>query len=64
MMTRPPYREARHAGRMAVVAHRLQGGPQPANPFRASTKRARYWRIGAAEAERLVGELLELDRHG
>lgn len=60
MMTRPIFRAARHEGRMAVIAHRLQGAQSPENPFGPATKRARYWQLGASDAQRLVDQLLDL----
>lgn len=63
MMTRPLYREARHAGRMAAIAHRLQGETPPECPFRTG-KRRRYWQMGAAEANRTIDGLLDLSPAG
>ena len=59
MMAFNPYARAeRHAGRMAVVEHRLKGGGKPRCPWSNNSRRAYYWKMGAREGERLVGELL------
>lgn len=67
MMIRPPFRDARHRGRMAVTEHRLHGGPPPECPWRYG-KRLRYWQLGVQDATRLIDELFDLaprdSRHG
>lgn len=50
-------REARRRGVEAAKAHLLHGEAPPANPFRPSTKCARFWRIGLHQATALIDEL-------
>lgn len=59
MIAITPLRRANHAGRMALVRHRLLGEAAPANPYRPGTKAHRYWLLGQREAHRLVDALME-----
>jgi hypothetical protein len=60
MVTYAPYRAAMAHAREAVITHRLRGGPEPVNPHKPTTARARYWNWGVEQAERVVAKLLEI----
>lgn len=59
-MNRNPRRAANHAGRLAVIAHRLQSGPVPVNPWSRTAAVSRpHWDCGAEQANLLLDQLLE-----
>lgn len=50
-------RQAKRAGAVAELRHRLFDEPRAANPFRAGTKSARFWALGAEQAARIMQQL-------
>ena len=57
MIVNPCFRRAYDAGKLALAAHVLRAGPEPLNPYRPETKRARYWQRGHDRAAELLREL-------
>lgn len=54
----PQLRRAYIAGKQAVIAHRLHGGPPPEAPYSRASLRSRHWfQRGADRAARLIDQL-------